>query len=71
MKDYLEEKHQGMGRKPSNTKRIRTGWCMFCQESHPLKRILGIGYLCPTCGGHMSGNHPGITRHIYHGGLGR
>jgi len=68
-KDPLLEIHKGLGRKPGNTKKIRTGWCPFCKEPHPLKRIPGIGYLCPTCGGAMVGNQPGITRRIYRGGI--
>lgn len=61
---------KGLGRKPNTTKRIRTGWCGFCQKAQPLKQIPGLGYLCPDCGGRLLGNHPGITRHIYHGDLG-
>lgn len=69
-KDPLQEIYKGLGKKPANTKRIRTGWCGFCQQPVPLKNTSGIGYLCPVCGGRVWGNHPGITRHIYHGGRG-
>ena len=63
------EHYKGLGHK-SHVKQIRTGWCGFCQKSAPLKRVRGIGYLCPICGGHLLGKHPGITRQIYHGGMG-
>lgn len=66
-RDPLEEVHKGLGRKPSSTKRIRTGWCSFCRIPVELKRTKGIGYLCPKCGGHVWGNKPGITRQIFHG----
>ena len=67
MEDFLKETYKGLGKKPANTKRIRTGWCGFCQKPAPLKGIKGIGCLCPTCGGRLWGNHPGITRHIFRG----
>ncbi len=66
-KDPLQEIYKGLGRKPSTTKKIRTGWCGFCQKPVPLKRSGKLGYLCPTCNGHVWGNHPGITRHLYRG----
>ena len=65
--DPLQEKHKGLGRKPPNIRKIRTGWCTFCKESYPLKRTPRLGYLCPNCGGHMMGNHPGITHEFYRG----
>jgi len=65
--DPLQEKHKGLGMKPSKTRKIRTGWCPFCKASHPLKRTPDIGYLCPTCGGRLFGNHPGITHEFYRG----
>lgn len=61
-KDYLKQKHPGLGRKPANTKRVRSGWCQFCKEVHPAVRTRGIGYLCPTCGGLMVGTAPDIDR---------
>ena len=67
MKDPLKETHKGLGRKPSTTRRIRTGWCGFCRQVAPLTRIRGIGYLCPTCGGHLFGDAPEITRYIFKG----
>lgn len=68
MRDLLYQQHHGLGRKPVNTKKIRHGWCTFCKESHPLENLIrGIGYLCPTCGGCLMGNHPGIERHFYRG----
>jgi len=65
--DPLWNVPRGLGRKPPTTRQIRTGWCGFCQEPHPLHLIKGVGYLCPKCGGRLLGNHPGITRHIYRG----
>jgi len=65
MKDPLEEKHKGLGRKPAATRRTRTGWCGFCRQTAPLKMIRGVGYLCPICGGRLLGNAPGISRNIY------
>jgi hypothetical protein len=69
MSDPLRCRIKGLGKKPTGVKKIRTGWCPFCDIAVPLKVTPRIGYLCPQCGGRVVGDHPGQVRHVYPGGF--
>ena len=62
------------GQNPSTTKRIRTYWCGFCRKKVTFGDANNVhlgkrrwSHLCPTCGGVLLGNNPGISRDIFRG----
>jgi len=62
----IDRRHSG------GMKRIKTYYCGFCRKVVKEPNKVHVGgkrwwYLCPTCGGYLLGDSPGISREIYKG----